>query len=799
MKKYYILLLFLIVGLAGCKKNKQSLISIEKNEELVFAKSEFDISLIKIIVNDNKEIKKIPVTTDMISKEDFETLKTIGEHEIKIKYKTLTIKIIVKIVPEKEEIIKIYANQDFIFTLSEFKVNLIKLIVYDEGKIKEIELSESMIASSDLNKLKTIGDHDIKVNYKGISETIKVKIIEDPYVRISFVNETMEIPDMLVEKGSRATLPIPSKRGYTFIGWYTGEGVNDGKFDNSMIVDKNITLYARYIHNQYLISFTDVDDNLSPVTVNFDGQIDNLPKPTRAGYTFEGWLYDDSLITLPLTFQYDHNITIKPLWQKNEYEYTVTDGTVTLDKYLGNSQNVIIPSTINQIPVVKLNDNLFNSSNILSIHISRNVKEIGNKTFALVNNLESITVDENNPFYTASDSVLYNKNLTILLKYPPFKIAKHYQVPSTVKTIDAYAFNNVKYLELISLPDGLELIKEYAFFGSSLKEVTIPKTVSEISLSTFENCTNLHKVFFEEGSILQIIGMKAFANTVIKNITLPEMLISIGKHAFLNITTLENIYVNENNKAYVDDEGVLYSENFRQLLLYPMGRPNSSYQVNELTKIISDNSFYNVKNLESITLPRSLQKIDNLAFAHANKLKTIIMMVTLEDDLIDIGTDVFFNNDPDLKIYLNPDILSLYQTHWLRYKDILIGYYQVDFVCDDVIIATDYVYPGGIATVPEPKAKMGYTFIGWDKEVSNITSNTLIKARYEVNLYNIYFITGGKLINPLINVPYDSVITLPIPEKPGYTFDKWVVNGMEIPNSFTFKFTEDIYIEAVWK
>jgi len=49
-----------------------------------------------------------------------------------------------------------------------------------------------------------------------------------------------------VEKGSTIILPVPTKQGYLFGGWWTGETVNDGQFTNATPVSHDITLYARW-------------------------------------------------------------------------------------------------------------------------------------------------------------------------------------------------------------------------------------------------------------------------------------------------------------------------------------------------------------------------------------------------------------------------------------------------------------------------------------------------------------------------------------------------------------------------
>ncbi|MDY0063672.1 MAG: InlB B-repeat-containing protein [Bacilli bacterium] len=47
-----------------------------------------------------------------------------------------------------------------------------------------------------------------------------------------------------IPKGDPIDLPVPTKEGYVFKGWFSGFGVNDGQFLNFMPVVKNMTLYA---------------------------------------------------------------------------------------------------------------------------------------------------------------------------------------------------------------------------------------------------------------------------------------------------------------------------------------------------------------------------------------------------------------------------------------------------------------------------------------------------------------------------------------------------------------------------
>ncbi|MFA7126307.1 MAG: InlB B-repeat-containing protein [Bacilli bacterium] len=64
-----------------------------------------------------------------------------------------------------------------------------------------------------------------------------------------------------IPKGDSISLPIPTKDGYAFCGWFSGFGVNDGQFTNVMAVTKNMTLVAKWEEDlQPLIDFFSITD-----------------------------------------------------------------------------------------------------------------------------------------------------------------------------------------------------------------------------------------------------------------------------------------------------------------------------------------------------------------------------------------------------------------------------------------------------------------------------------------------------------------------------------------------------------
>lgn len=94
---------------------------------------------------------------------------------------------------------------------------------------------------------------------------------------------------------------------------------------------------------------------------------------------------------------------------------------------------------------------------------------------------------------------------------------------------------------------------------------------------------------------------------------------------------------------------------------------------------------------------------------------------------------------------------------------------------DGTELSTQKVNYGESATEPDTPIREGYTFTGWDKGFSKITTDTIVKAQYKINTYTIRFINReGETIDTQ-RIDYSSSATPPTPpEAPvGYTFSGW--------------------------
>ncbi|MDE7095088.1 MAG: leucine-rich repeat domain-containing protein, partial [Anaeroplasmataceae bacterium] len=107
------------------------------------------------------------------------------------------------------------------------------------------------------------------------------------------------------------------------------------------------------------------------------------------------------------------------------------------------------------------------------------------------------------------------------------------------------AFQNVQYLEEITLYNQLKEIHDYAFDGCKrLNEIYIPATVSLIGCYAFQDNHALATATFEDASItslIKVINDGTFRNCYkLNNLVLPMTVTRIGKSAFESCTSLNH-------------------------------------------------------------------------------------------------------------------------------------------------------------------------------------------------------------------------------------------------------------------
>ncbi len=106
-------------------------------------------------------------------------------------------------------------------------------------------------------------------------------------------------------------------------------------------------------------------------------------------------------------------------------------------------------------------------------------------------------------------------------------------LPDSLKEIKQFAFSHCESLNNITLPKNLTELGAGAFFNChSLKSVTIPKDVDIVNRGVFSCCESLEKAILSDNIIA--IENYAFYKTSLKEISLPDGLCEIGDYAFYN-------------------------------------------------------------------------------------------------------------------------------------------------------------------------------------------------------------------------------------------------------------------------
>lgn len=202
---------------------------------------------------------------------------------------------------------------------------------------------------------------------------------------------------------------------------------------------------------------------------------------------------------------------------KEEREYEIPDGIAgihpTAFAEASHLERLVIPQSCEFIGTTDRSTNkagVFNASTVF-----RSVKDFA--------------VDRNNPYFADNEGVLFSKDHTVLLKYPPGRTDRQYSVPSGVEIIGEGAFE-FSFPEKVDFPGSLRFIGDEAFYEACLQSAEFPIGLSVIGERAFYGCRLLKHVVFPE--TLLTIDPQAFEGCALEYVRLPAHLKSIGTYAF---------------------------------------------------------------------------------------------------------------------------------------------------------------------------------------------------------------------------------------------------------------------------
>ena len=174
-----------------------------------------------------------------------------------------------------------------------------------------------------------------------------------------------------------------------------------------------------------------------------------------------------------------------------------------------------------------------------------------------------------------------------------------------------------------------------------MTSIEIPATVSKIGKEVFSGCINLNKI--------EVIKSNSFSDV---NTSLAEI------------------------DHYTSEDGVLFSKDTNELLIYPSGKTDETYTVPNGVSAMATRSFDKNEYLQSIYIGEDVKTIGESAFQMCTNLKEVHLQQTKPNDL-----DVQFDLDTikHITLFVPDGTVNTYRQHpeFSKFKEIKIGYIEI--------------------------------------------------------------------------------------------------------------------------
>lgn len=221
---------------------------------------------------------------------------------------------------------------------------------------------------------------------------------------------------------------------------------------------------------------------------------------------------------------------------------TIPSGVSVIDTLTFSNCTKLTTFTIPN-SVTKIQDYAFwGCTALTSMTIPSTVTTFGNSVFSLCSGLTQINVAATNPILSSVDGVLFNKAQTKLIAYPNSK-SSVYTIPSTVTSIDNYAFESCTGLGSVTIGNNVTSLGEGAFYNcTGLTSLSIGTGLTSIGTNAFYNCYSLGTIVIPNN--VKFLGLDAFGYcSGLTNLDMGTGITSIDIYAFTYCTSLTSLII----------------------------------------------------------------------------------------------------------------------------------------------------------------------------------------------------------------------------------------------------------------
>lgn len=327
------------------------------------------------------------------------------------------------------------------------------------------------------------------------------------------------------------------------------------------------------------------------------------------------------------------NIDYKVFADSNGSKYAAIDGCAS------GLTGAAVPATVTYngvtYPVKQVRGGAFSYSNIQGISFSSPEITISDYAFQNASKLSSVAVQSSVQKITIGQGAFRQSGIqtfncyakectinsmafeesglrTILFGTQVQKIVLNKSALANTRKLTAVSFYN----------SGVTLtLGSNAFENSSVRDLSLPSSVTTIPAYCFEGCTNL--VNLSLPSTLTTIKGFAFEKAVLPAaMSIPAKTTSINSTAFNHVKNVSAYYVSSANTQFKSVDGVMYTKDGSTLCAYPARKTLSSFRSNVTS--IWYGAITNTQYLKTLNLPNfSLKRADYTDFSDNANLETV--------------------------------------------------------------------------------------------------------------------------------------------------------------------------------